>query len=140
MKSGRRLIHIIFLLFTLPYIYGGCIVVFSSGDINRDKNLSHTDTAVGFIGISSQAEFNTTNAEDLVGSAFTGGSTNVEPLNRSFFIPQTAAFRPFKFPRVLIDSLRRIESAPEIITFSSTDVMIQNGNFQGDCGGSFSYA
>ena len=38
MKSGKFILLTLMLIFSLPYLYGGCVVVFSSGDTNRDKN------------------------------------------------------------------------------------------------------
>ena len=40
---------------------------------------------------------------------------------------------------MLGDSLRRIELAPALIIFSPTNVMTESGNFEGSCGGDFSY-
>ena len=143
MKSGKFLFHIILMIFTLPFIYGGCVVIFSSGEIHRDKQQSQVDTNIGFIGISSQAAINSTNAENLVSSAFIGGATNIQPissqLNRSVISTQASTFRPLKFSQLIIGSLRKIELDHFDVVHSQTDVMNKNGKFTGDCGGSFSY-
>ena len=142
MNSCKFLIHIILLIFTLPYIYGGCVVVFSSGDIHRD-NKRQVDTNIGFIGISSQATINSTNAENLVSSAFTGGATHVQPissqLNHSVISTQSSALRPVRLTQLIIFALHRIESNPFDMAHSQTDFMTKNGEFIGECGGSFSY-
>jgi hypothetical protein len=131
------------LIFTLPYIYGGCVVIFSSGDIHRDSKQRQVDTNIGFIGISSQAAIKSTNAENLVSSAFIGGATDVQPirslLNRSVISTQASTFRPLKFSQLIIGSLRKVELDQFDVVHSQSDVMTKNGKFTGDCGGSFSY-
>ena len=101
------------------------------------------DSSGGFIGITSQAAITPMNAEALAGGAFAGGLIRVVPksskLNQNSNSTQIDAFRPLRFLLVLGDSLRRIELAPALIIFSPTNVMTESGNFEGSCGGDFSY-
>ncbi len=143
MKSRKFLIFIIILAFSLPYTYGGCVVVFSSGDTNRKKDDDNRDPPIGFIGITSQAIISSSNSEDLSGGAFAGGLTSAEVasarLNQGLIEAQIGAFRPLRFPSVLGNSLRKIELSPALIIFSRTRIITESGNIDGSCGGNFSY-
>lgn len=143
MKNRKFIILFIFLIITLPYAYGGCVVVYSSGGIDREKKIDDGDSSRGFIGIISQATINPENAGHLTAGAFAGGLTGVEIQSSQLYqnsnSPQIDGFNPLRFLIVLGDSLRRIKFAPAQISFSRTDVIIENGNFEGSCGGDFSY-
>jgi hypothetical protein len=142
MKISKLLIPCILLVFSLPYIYGGCVVVYSSGSPDKDKE--DRDTSIGFVGIGSQATINPTNAEEIAGSALAGGLTNLDPkiskLNQRSTTRQLAAFRPMRFPLVLGSSFLKIEISPTVINFSPTARMTDSGDFKGSCGGNFSFS
>jgi len=143
MKSYRFIILFILLLITLPFTYGGCFVAFSSGDLSREKEKDDDDSSSGFLGITSQATINSENAGNLTAGAFAGGLTSVESqsseLDQSVTDYQIDVFRALRFPLVLGDSIRKIEISPELIIFSQTNLITENGKFEGSCGGSFSY-
>ena len=44
MKRCIRILLIILLAFSMPYTYGGCVVVYSSGGIDRDKEKTVDET------------------------------------------------------------------------------------------------
>ena len=146
MKSGIFILFTLMLIFSLPYLYGGCVVVFSSGDTSRDKNQivddSVDDSSVGFIGVASQAVVNAANAENLSGGALAGGLTSgadISPqLDQNSSDSHINAFRPLRFPLVLEASLRKIESAPPSNAFSPNSIVTKRNNFSGGCGGIFS--
>ena len=144
MKRDKFVLYFILLFISLLFIYGGCIVIFKSGDTDNDEIKHNDNPEVVLVGITSQAEISSTNAEDLVGGAFTAGLTNAGPLssqlNRSNLNSQSDTFRPLRIPIILGDALRRIELDPAIIAFNWTNTMAKNGKLEGSCGGGFSYA
>ena len=143
MKISRFLILYIILVFSLPYIYGGCVFIYSSGDIDKNEENNGNDSSIGCVGINSQAAINATNAEELTGIALAGGSANIEPKgfasNQVSNDAQSAEFLPLRLPLVLGDSLRRIELKSIITIFRHTDFITESSNFDGSCGGNFSY-
>lgn len=143
MKTPKFIIFFILLGIALPYTYGGCVVVFSSGSIDRDKEKIEDDSSDGFIGITSRAAINSENAGQLTGGAFAGGLTRVEAqslnLNPNVINYQIDVFRALRFPLILGHALRKIEISPAVIIFSRTNLITENGKFEGSCGGNFSY-
>jgi hypothetical protein len=143
MKNDKFIILIILFAFLLPCTYGGCVVVFSSGDLDQDKENIDDDSSGRFKGITSQAEITPMNAEALAAGAFAGGLTSVVSrnleLNQSSKSIQIDTFRPLRFPLLLGDSLRRIDLVKAPMIFSRTDVITESDNFEGRCGGDFSY-
>ena len=143
MKNKKFIILSILFAFLLPYTYGGCVVVISSGDTDNDKKKNHDDPAGGFVGITSQAAISSTNAESLAGGAFAAGLTGVEPkvseLNHGSGTTRIDAFRPLRLPAVLGDCLHRIEFNRLSIIFSQSNIISESGNLEGSCGGRFSY-
>jgi hypothetical protein len=131
-------------VFLLPYTYGGCVFIFSSGGSDKDEEKIGDTSSGGFIGITSQAEISSENAEELTAGAFAGGLTNVElqshELNQSSYNFKIGAFRPLRFPVVLRNSLRKVKLDPTLITFNPTNIMTEDGDFEGRCGGDFSYS
>jgi hypothetical protein len=143
MKPRKLIALFILLILTLPCTYGGCVVIFSSGDTDRDDEITDNDSSGGFIGVTSQAAVTPMNAETLAAGAFTGGRTSVasqnSESNRSSDLIPTNAGRPLRFPLVLADALRRIELDSARILYSETTVINENGEIEGDCGGDFTY-
>jgi hypothetical protein len=143
MNNRKFIIFFILLMIALPYTYGGCVVVFSSGGTERDKKIIEDDSSGGFIGVTSQATINSENAWQLTGGAFAGSLTSVEgkssKLNQSGTNYQIDAFRALRFPLMVGHALCKIEISPALIIFSRTNPMTENGKIEGSCGGGFSY-
>ena len=142
MRSYKFSVLLILLVITLPFTYGGCFVAFSSGDLNRDKE-KDDDSSGGFLGITSRATIKPENAGSLTAGAFAGGLTSADSqgseLDQSDTEYQIDVFRALRFPLVLGDSIRKIEISPALIIFSQTNLITENGKFDGSCGGAFSY-
>lgn len=143
MKTFKFVIFIILLAFTLPYMYGGCVIVYSSGDLNNDKEQNVDQTAIEFNGNTSQAAITPLNAGSLAAGAFAGGLSEAPPDSlKSSQRPNDAridVFRPLKFPLVLMDSLRRIELDAELNISSHSNIITESNNLKGSCGGELSY-
>jgi hypothetical protein len=143
MKNYKFIILIIFLAFALPYTYGGCVVVYSSGDLNRDNDQNTDETTVDFTGITSQAAITPLNAESLTTGAFAGGQSSAGPeslkLSQSSNAARIDLFRPLRFPLVLGDSLRGIELGAALSIPGRTNVITESDNLEGSCGGALSY-
>ena len=143
MKTPKIIILSILLLISLPFVYGGCVVVYSSGSIGKEREIKDDDTSIGIDGLSSFAIINSENADRLVGNALAGGRLDAETEDsiqvQSSDNFQYAAARPLKIPLVMGDALLKIEIDPRIISYSRTDRIFESGIFFGSCGGSFSY-
>ena len=74
MKRGKCIFLIILLAFSIPYTYGGCVVVYSSGDIDRNDAIVYAEHSDRFSGRTSPAAITTMNADDLAAGAFIGGA------------------------------------------------------------------
>ncbi|UCE52214.1 MAG: hypothetical protein JSV31_23600 [Desulfobacterales bacterium] len=143
MKRSKCIILVVFLVFSLPYIYGGCVVVFSSGDIDKDKENSDSDSSGPYFGVTSKAFISATSAEDLAGGAFAGGlisgtngssESSHEPIDT-----QIGVFLPLRIPLALGDTLCKIEFTRIPISLFESNVQTESGTYDGSCGGSFSY-
>ena len=143
MKIPKFTILFLLLIIALPYTYGGCVVVYSSGSSASKEKIRDDEPSGGFIGITTQAIINTENAGRLAGGAIAGGLTGIESrstkLMRKDVNYQIDAFRALRFPLILGDSLRRIVISPALINFSSTTLINDKGQFEGSCGGVISY-
>ena len=73
MKNCKFIILFMLWAFALPYMYGGCVVIYSSGDINNDKEQTDDQTTIGYTGSTLQAEITPLNAESLAAGSFAGG-------------------------------------------------------------------
>ena len=139
MKNCKFFVLIILFALSLPCMYGGCVVVFSSGDFDNDKDKIEDETSDGFTGSTSQAAITQTNVETLAAGAFAGGLTSGVPNSfksaQSSHADQLDVFRPLRFPLVLGDSLRRIELGTAFITFGRSSVTTERDHFAGGCGG-----
>ena len=143
MKIPKFKILFLLLVFLLPYIYGGCVVVYSSGSSTSGEKIRKEESSGGFIGIISKASINSENAGRLAGGAIAGGLTRIESsskkLMRSKANSQIDAFRALRFPLILGDTLRRIAISPLLINFSLTNPINDSGQLDNDCGGVVSY-
>ena len=142
-RSKIRVLSILLLL-SLPYAYGGCVLVFTTGDVDRQKRDTDTsDTSPDFDGRTSPAVIDSTNATDLAGGAFAGGLTRTENtvagFNQYSEATRAGAFRPLKLPLILQNSLQQIGTASRAVAFFMTAVETKSGTLQGECGGRFSY-
>jgi hypothetical protein len=144
MKNFKFFIFIIILAFALPYTYGGCVVIYSSGDFDSNKDPQEDETSVGFIGISSQSTITQQNAESLAVGAFAGGLSSTVPkglkINQRTDATQIDHFRPLRFPLVLRNSLGRIELDAELNISDHSKIITESNNLIGRCGGELSYA
>jgi len=144
MNRNKLIIFFIILAMSLPFTYGGCVLVFTTGDIEREKDPEGGDTSPDFAGKTSQAYINSTNAKGLSGGAFAGGITRFEAASAGFsqdsMTTQIGAFRPLRLPLVLQDSLQKIETASTVSGPFKPAGETKSGTLQGDCGGRLSYS
>jgi len=150
MNRRKFIIFSIILVLSVPYTYGGCVLVFTTGDIEREKDPDKSDTSTDFDGRTTQAIIDSTNATDLSGGAFAGGITRVEAASAGFNQGSVAtpigAFRPLRLPLILQDSLQKVEITQKVETISTVfdffepAVDTKSGNLQGGCGGRLSYS
>jgi len=143
MQNIRFIIFIVLLAFTLPYTYGGCVVIYSSGDFDSDNDQENDESSGGFIGVASQAAITSMNAEALAVGGIAGGlTTGVSgslKLNQNLKTAQSDVFRPLRIPLLMGDSLRRIEFGTALNTFDPANVLTESDILEGSCGGDFSY-
>ncbi len=144
MNGGRFIILFIILAMSIPYTYGGCVVVFTSGDIETEKDSEGSDTATVFTGRTIRAVIDSTNVKALSGGAFAGGITRFEAASAGFKqdsrATQIGAFRPLWLPLILQDSLQKVETASTIVDPFRPAVETKRGTLQGGCGGKLSYS
>jgi hypothetical protein len=144
MNHCKSIIFFIILAMSIPYTYGGCVLVFTTGDIEREKDPDGSDTSTDFAGRTSQAVIDSTNAKDLSGGAFAGGLTRFEAASAGFYqasrATQMGTFRPLKLPLVLQDSLQKVELASTAVDPFKPAVETKRGTLQGDCGGRLTYS
>ena len=104
---------IIILVLSIPYTYGGCVLVFTSGDIEREKDPEDSESPTVFAGRTTPAVIDSANANDLSGGAFAGGITRIEAASAGFnqdsMATQIGAFRPLRLPLILQDSFQKVE-------------------------------
>jgi len=143
MKNFKFIIFTVLLAFALPYTYGGCVVIYSSGGFDNNQDQPNDQTQIEFIGASSQAAITAVNAESLAAGALAGGLAIAE--NKSLKMSQSAnaaqidLFRPLRFPLVLRDSIGRIELDTELNISDRSKVITESNNLIGRCGGELSY-
>ena len=134
----------IFLVLSLPFTYGGCVLVFTSGDVDREEVPAAIDSKTDFAGRTTQAVIDSTNAKNLSGGAFAAGISRFEAaragFNQDSTVTQIGAFRPLKLPLVLHDSLQQVEIDSKIVSLFKPAVETQSGALQGDCGGRLTYS
>jgi hypothetical protein len=138
MISVHRLVSIVAALILLPFIYGGCVVIFTSGDTD-DKDEEEQVQAV----VLAPAGITAENAVEVAAGAIAGGPAPERlssPAAESSPDPGVeTAFRSMQLPAVLADALGRIAPDPAVISFSRSDVIEEIGAAPGSCGGQFSY-
>ncbi len=144
MKRNKFIILSIILALSLPCTYGGCVLVFKSGDIEKEKDPDNKETSTVFAGRTSQAIIDSINANDLSGGAFGGGITRFESasagFNQDLMATQIGAFRPLRLPMVLKDSLQKVEITSPVAAFFKPVVESRSGTLESGCGGILSYS
>ena len=144
MNRRKLIIFFIILAMSLPFTYGGCVLVFTSGDIDREKDPDEIDTETAFAGRTTQAVIDSANAKNLSGGAFAAGITRFEAaragFNQDSMATRIGAFRPLRLPLVLQDSLQQVEKASKVVSLFKPAVETRSGTLQGDCGGRLSYS
>ncbi|MBW2411854.1 MAG: hypothetical protein JRF72_18820 [Deltaproteobacteria bacterium] len=138
----RFITFLLLLAMVLPFTYGGCYATYG-GSTTR-----HDDEDTQFTGIivsnTSKATIDSRNAVPLSTAALSGGLRPQDPPNSDS--DQTPgkfsqeASRILQLPLILADALRQIEPAPLLIYFNRSDLIRANGQFEGSCGGSYSYS
>ena len=144
MKRNKFIILSIILALSLPFTYGDCVLVFKSGDIEKEKDPENKETATVFAGRTSQAIIDSINANDLSGGAFGGGisrfETVVAGVNQDLKATQIGAFRPLRLPMALKESLQKVEITSPVAAFFRPAIESRSGTFESDCGGRLSYS
>jgi hypothetical protein len=130
-------------MLSMPYTYGGCVLVFSSGDVKREKDSEDGESPTVFTGSTSPAVIDSTNAKDLSGGAFAGGMTRLESESSEYDEDlretQIGVFWPLRLPMVLKDSLQKAEIAGPATALYKPAVETRSGTIAGSCGGNLSY-
>lgn len=144
MNNFKFVILIILFAFSLPCMYGGCMVIYSSDGFESEKEQPQKDEpSGGYIGLTSQAAITPINAESLVTGAFAGGQSGSAPqslkLSQRSYSDQTDVFRPLKYPLILVDCLRRIELDVELNMSGLSSIITESNSLEGNCRGSLSY-
>jgi len=144
MNRRKYIIFFIILMLSLPYIYGGCVLVFSSGDVKKEKDPEDDESPTVFAGSMSPAVIDSTNAKDLSGGAFAGGMTRFEAesggSNKGSRVTPIGTFWPLRLPMVLKNSLQKAEITGPAVAFFKPAVETRSGTIPGSCGGSLSYS
>lgn len=138
MKIFQRFLSIVAALMALPFIYGGCVVIFSSSD-HEDKYQDNQEQTLA----PTPAVISAENAVEFAAGAIAGGPVSGK------FEGQAAdtnpgqnfenAFRTMRLPVALASALSRIETDPAAILFSRSDISEEIGSVAGSCGGQFDY-
>ena len=143
MKRCKGNLLIFLLAISIPYTYGGCVVVYSSGNVNRAPARVDNENQDRFSGRTLEAAITPLNANDLAAGAFIGGLTGKEPkrfkLTRRSNSAPKEVFRPLRIPHMLVNSLRLVQLDPAKLNFSQTYVIVENNILAGTCGGDLSY-
>lgn len=143
MNRRKYTIFLLILVLSLPYTYGGCVLVFSSGDVKSKNDPEDNESPNVFDGNPSPAVIDSTNAKDLSGGAFAGGMTRFEDVstgfNKGLSVTQIGAFWPFRLPMVLKDSLQKDEITGPAVAYNISDDETRSGTIAGSCGGNLSY-
>ena len=143
MKNFKFMILIILLAFSLPYMYGGCVVVYSSDGFDRNQDQKDDESSQGYAGLTTQAAITQMNAEALAAGAFAGGQSSVASqslkMSQGSISAQIDVFRPLRYPLVLVESLHRIESDAELNISGLSNVVTESNNLESSCGGELTY-
>lgn len=138
MKTPRRLRSIVSALIALPFIYGGCVVVISSGD-HKDKDKDDQNQTL----VLAPAAISAENAVELAAGAIVGGPASETPpgpaAEPQFNQNRENAFRTMRLPLALAGALGQIGTDPAAVSFNRSDVFVETGTAAGSCGGQLDY-
>jgi len=144
-KNFKFLILIILFAFSLPYMYGGCVVIYSSDGFDSIEEPKDEETTKDYDGSTAQAAITPLNAAALAAGAFAGGLSNAGTAPQSLKLLQRTdssqidVFRPLQYPLVLAHGLRRIESDAELNISGLSKVVTESSSLRGGCGGELTY-
>jgi len=134
MKNLRFFILCIITALSLPYTYGGC----AGGGGGDDGD------GIVYSGLTTPAEINETNVEDITAGAFSAGlvadgmmGLSLDQRSNDNLIKE---FRTVKIPLILSDSLYLIDFTSSSVGDLQTAVQTANDTINGNCGGSMSYS
>ena len=138
MKIPRRFLLLAVALFSLPFIYGGCVIIFSSGG---HKNKEEDDQKLALV--NAPATINAQNAVEFAAGAVAGGPTSNAPPNSSAeagLDPTIEnAFRAMRLPVALSEAMEQIGADPAAVSFNRSDILEETGIAVGSCGGRFDF-
>lgn len=146
MSRIRTLLIVVWLAAMLPFTYGGCVLVFKSGDFDDTPDQEHLDdrdSSSRFVGVASQAVIDASSAADLAGGALAAGVSEPEPAanaaDRYAGGGHTDNFRSLRLPLTLSKALRMIDLRPTTFDRSRQSVRTRRGTVTGYCGGWMDY-
>ena len=142
MDRIRFFMFIVILALSIPYTYGGCVLVFSTGDIEEDDT-NDTITSTAYTGNTSPATITSANARDLTVGGLVAdisyGNASKEGLGQGSAMAPAGTFRLLRFPQVLQGSLEKIGKTPSPGASLNPAVGTRRGTLTGSCGGRLSY-
>ena len=144
MNRRKYTILLIILILSIPHTYGGCVFVFSTGDIDKKNDPKDDDSSTVFVGSTSQAVIDSTNAKDLSAGGVAGSLSPSEAPragnSQDLRADQLGAFWPLKLPMTLKEALQKDETIPPAVAIFRPAVETRSGTLKGDCDGSLSYS
>lgn len=144
MNRIKLISFIVILSISLPFTYGGCVLVITTGDVNKEKDSDDSNDSPVFSGNNSQAVIDSNNVKDLSVGAFAGGITRAKAAIAGFrqnpVTTQAGTFRSLMFPLVLMKSIQRVETASAPIGSFKPGAETRKGTMRGICGGKFLYS
>ncbi len=143
MDRIKFFMFLVILALSIPYTYGGCVLVFSTGDIEEKDDTNDTITSTAFTGSTSPATITSANARDLAVGALVADSSYADASNEGLGQGSTMApagtFRLLRFPLVLQGSLGKTGKTPPPGASLIPAVQTRRGTLAGSCGGRLSY-
>jgi hypothetical protein len=146
MSKMRSLLIIVWLAVTLPFTYGGCVMVFQSGDVNQqpDKQQSDNgDPSFRFVGATKQAVIDPATAVDLAGGALAAGLSESQPAvaatGASVGQADMDSLRSLRLPLTLGRALQMIDLRPAGSGLPRPAARTRRGTLTGSCGGWMDY-
>lgn len=145
MMNRRYFIILVLILgLSLPFTYGGCVFVFSTNNIDREKDPDDDDTPSVITTQTSRAVITPANAKILSAGALGGGITRIKTqdagLDQDSRSTQIGVFRPLRIPLVLQHSLQQVQMQTITTNPFKPAITTKRGTFQGDCGGRTLYS
>jgi hypothetical protein len=144
MNRIKHFIFFVILAFALPFSYGGCVLVFTTGDIEKKPHPDTADSSTDYSGRNDPAVLDSTNAGDLTEGALSGGVTRFKTESAGFaqksLTKQSSVFWPLRLPLFLKDSVQKIETAALSVDPLRPAVETRSGIQQGGCGGRLLYS